>query len=233
MIWRSLICFSLALAPALSAATVSGRIALEDMKDKRTRRDFSGVVVWLSPVNGNGTHTVVPRHVTMVQKDKSFTPHVLAIPVGSVVDFPNYDPIFHNAFSNYNGQLFDVGLYPPGTTKAVTFRREGIVRVFCNIHPTMSAVIAVLNTSWFAVTGRDGSYRINDVPAGEYEIHFFHERATEDTLNQMSRKLRVQAADESVPAIAISEAAYLPTPHKNKYGKDYPPPSDEAQGYRR
>ena len=70
----------------------------------------------------------------MVQKDKTFTPHVLAIPVGATVEFPNFDPIFHNAFSNYDGKTFDLGLYAPGTSKSVVFSRPGIVRVFCNIH---------------------------------------------------------------------------------------------------
>ena len=80
--------------------------------------------------------------------------------------FPNLDPIFHNAFSNFSGQPFDIGLYPPSTSRSVTFKHPGIVRVFCNIHPTMSAIIAVLNTPWFAVTQATGKYSIANVPAG-------------------------------------------------------------------
>ena len=207
---------------SLHSATISGKVSLNASKDKRVRaaRDFSGVVVWLEPPNG-GRPDLRSRSASMLQKDKTFTPHVLAIPVGSTVEFPNYDPIYHNAFSNYNGQVFDVGLYPPGTTRVVRFRREGIVRVFCNIHPTMSAVIAVLRTPWFAVSERDGTFRIPDVPPGEYTLKMFHERATEATLESLERKVSI-SADMALPDIAISEAGYIPVPHKNKYGRDYP-----------
>ena len=93
----------------------------------------------------------------MLQKNKTFTPHVLAITVGTMVDFPNRDFIFHNAFSNYNGETFDIGLYPPRTTKSIAFTRDGVVRVFCNIHPTMSAVIVVLKSPYFAVSDQNGA----------------------------------------------------------------------------
>ena len=85
-------------------------------------------------------------HAQIVQKNKKFSPHILAVTTGTTVDFPNNDPIFHNAFSNFEGKVFDIGLYPPGTSKSVRLDRPGVVRVFCNIHPTMSAIIAVLST---------------------------------------------------------------------------------------
>ena len=106
------------------------------------------------------TFAAKPAHARMVQKDKTFSPHVLAIPVGANVEFPNFDPIFHNAFSNYDGKTFDLGLYAPGTSKSVVFSRPGIVRVFCNIHATMSAVIAVLETPYFDVSKPNGSFEI-------------------------------------------------------------------------
>jgi plastocyanin len=210
------------LAVSLPAATVTGNISLVASKAKRVRsaRDFSGIVLWLEAAKGERPE-VHPRAATMVQKDKTFSPHVLAIPVGSTVEFPNFDPIYHNAFSNYSGQIFDVGLYPPTTTRTVRFRREGIVRVFCNIHPTMSAVIAVLRTPWFDVSTREGNFRILDVPPGEYTLKIFHERATEATLERLERKVSV-TADMALGEIAISEAGYIPLPHKNKYGRDYP-----------
>src|SRR5947209_1192263 len=148
MIWLWRICFSAAFASLLNGAAVSGSVALRDSRNPKVTRkqDYSGVVVWLEPLSNTVPVSLAPRHAKMVQKNKSFTPHVLAIPVGTVVDFPNFDPIFHNAFSNYNGQVFDVGLYPPGSSRSVRFARPGIVRVFCNIHAGMSAVIVVLNT---------------------------------------------------------------------------------------
>src|SRR6185369_3436875 len=130
--------FTLAALPIL-AATVSGRVELRDSRDAAVvkNNNYSGVVVWLKPLV---TVTSLPGHARMIQSDKRFTPHVLVVPVGSRVDFPNMDPIFHNAFSNFDGQLFDVGLYPPGSSRSVKFDRVGVVRVFCNIHPMMSAV---------------------------------------------------------------------------------------------
>src|SRR5580693_2895650 len=124
----------LILALPLSAATVSGRVELRDSKDAKVSKkgDYSGVVVWLEPVNGEPLPVPQGARARMIQKDKTFTPHVLAVPVGATVDFPNFDPIFHNAFSNYDGRPFDVGLYPPGTSQGVVLSRPGIVRVFCN-----------------------------------------------------------------------------------------------------
>ena len=166
----------------------------------------------------------------MVQKNKTFTPHVLAISVGTVVDFPNFDPIFHNAFSNYNGQVFDIGLYPPGTTRSLAFRREGVVRVFCNIHPTMSAVIVVLRSQYFATSAKNGAFEIADVHPGSYRTHVFHERAEEETLAALTRTIEVGDLPVELPAVQISESGYLELPHKNKFGKDYPPTSDSG-GY--
>jgi hypothetical protein len=167
-------------------------------------------------------------HAVMTQKNKEFSPHVLAIGVGGSVDFPNLDPIFHNAFSGYNGQIFDVGLYPPGSTRVVRFQREGIVRVFCNIHSSMSAVIAVLATPYYAVTQKDGSFSIAAVPAGEYRLHLFHERATEVTLEALDRRVTIPSDGAMLPPIAISEAGYLPIPHHDKHGHAYPPESSGA-----
>jgi plastocyanin len=228
MIWHWRICSSAVFAVALGAATVSGNVGLRDSREPRVAKklDYSGVVVWLEPVSGSVRPSPAPERAVMVQKNKTFTPHVLAVPTGSIVEFPNSDPIFHNAFSNYNGQIFDIGLYAPGTSRSVHFSRPGIVRVFCNIHADMSAVIAVLNTPWFAVTGRDGKFTIAGVPPGEYTLRFFHERATAATLDSVAERIAVGGPPVVVPAVDISESGYLPIPHKNKYGRDYGPAPD-------
>ena len=227
----SRICFSLLFVAAADPATITGRVVLEQSKDRRVRsgRDYSSVVVWLEPVGGVRL-PVTPRKAVIEQKDKTFSPHIVAVPVGSTVEFPNYDPIFHNAFSNFEGQIFDVGLYPPRTSRAVRFQREGIVRVFCNIHPAMSAVIVVLRTPFYDVSGEDGSFTIRGVPPGEYTLKVFHERATESTLAALARRVTV-SGDASLPRIAVSEAGYLAIPHKNKYGKDYPAAAAEGSPY--
>ena len=183
--------------------------------------DFSGVVVWLTSTEAPPSEAIAKR-AKMLQKDKSFSPHILAIQTGTSVDFPNLDPIFHNAFSNYEGQIFDIALYPPGSSRTVHFYRPGIVRVFCNIHPSMSAIIVVVSSKDFATTDRDGHYSIPNVSPGTYQIHFFSERATPETLAKLTHDISVGDGSESLASVAISEAGYLPVAHKNKYGRDYP-----------
>ena len=145
----------------------------------------------------------------------------LPLAASAQVDFPNHDPIFHNAFSNFAGQPFDTGLYAPGTSQRIIFRREGVVRVFCNIHAQMSAVIVVVPSPYFATSGAAGSYRIENVPAGEYTLKVFHERATEKTLAALERRITV-TGDQDLGAMKISETGYLELGHKNKHGGDYP-----------
>jgi plastocyanin len=227
----SVLLMALFFAGLALPATVTGRVELNSSQDPNVRRhsDYSGVVVWLEPIGG-GAPPVRTRHAEMIQKDKTFSPHVLPILMGTTVDFPNFDPIFHNAFSNYNGQIFDIGLYAPGTTKAIAFRREGVVRVFCNIHPTMSAVIVVLKSPYFAVSAKNGSFQIAGVPSGSYRMQVFHERATEQTLNALTRTVEISEDGSVLPAISVSESGYLQLPHKNKYGKEYPRVNDSG-GY--
>ena len=221
---------ALVLAATSFAAAVNGRAALADSREASVRksRNFSGVVVWLEPVSRTPAPAAPPARARMLQKDKRFVPHVLAVPVGATVDFPNLDPIFHNAFSNFSGQPFDVGLYAPGSNRSVTFRHAGIVRVFCNIHSTMSAVIAVLPSPWVAVTDPGGAFRIAAVPPGEYRLHFFHERALPETLDRLERRVTVGETPLELPPVTISETGYIPGPHLNKHGQPYPPVANES-----
>jgi len=231
MTWLSRICFSALLAMPAVAATVSGRVELVDSRAPAVRQhhDYSGVAVWLEPIGA--ARPPAPLHARMLQKDKTFQPHLLVVTVGSKVDFPNLDPIFHNAFSNYDGQIFDVGLYPPGTTRSIRFSRPGIVRVFCNIHSSMSAIIVVLDTPYFAVTKADGRFEIANVPDGEHDLTLFHERATQAALLRAGREITVTGEPVTIPPVKISEEGYLSIPHKNKYGQDYPPAADDAGYY--
>jgi plastocyanin len=193
----------------------------------RRHKDYAGVVLWLEPSDHPAPSTP-GRRVEMKQKDKEFQPHVVAIPTGGSVEFPNLDLIFHNAFSNFSGQPFDIGLYPPRTSKVVVFRHPGIVRVFCNIHSTMSAIIAVVNSPWYAVTSASGKYSIAGVPAGDYQLHLFHERALEDNLRFLERRISVPEDGLAMPLISISETGFIPAPHLNKYGQDYPPAASDG-----
>jgi plastocyanin len=221
------------LGAPLLGVSVTGRVELKDSHVASVRKngDYSGVVVWLVPSGGASGPHADGKHARLIQKDKTFTPHVLPIETGTTVDFPNFDPIFHNAFSNFSGQLFDIGLYSPGSTRSFRFLRPGVVRIFCNIHPTMSAVILVVDTPYFSVSRRDGTFEIPSVTPGEYQLKVFHERATESVLQALERKVTVEQANLTLPPIEISESGYLPASHKNKYGKDYPKTVDEGVPY--
>jgi len=220
---RWLICFSLAMGLA-QATTVSGVVQLMQ-GPSRQRRHSGDIVVWLEPLAG--TVSVGNRpHAKMLQKDKMFQPHVLPVVVGTAVEFPNADPIFHNAFSNYDGQLFDVALYPPGTSRTVVFRKPGVVRVFCNIHPSMAAIILVLKTPYFAKVEADGRYRIADVPAGRYTLFSFDERVSADKQEKPQLAVEEGELETTAPVLQLSEAGYVMLPHKNKYGQNYPPDAD-------
>jgi plastocyanin len=212
-----------AVIGTLGASTITGTVKVIGAQGAAGN---SGAALWLIPKSGPapGVHL---RVVRMLQQHKQFRPHVLAIQVGTTVDFPNLDPIFHNAFSNIDGQPFDVGLYPPGSSRRILFHKAGIVRVFCNIHESMSAVIVVEDTPWLAVSNNRGEYSISGAPPGEYTLHIFYERATTQTLEQLTRTVAVGASDVSLPALRISGTGYIPVPHLNKHGAAYPP---EEQG---
>ncbi|MDE3199245.1 MAG: hypothetical protein KGN84_23040 [Acidobacteriota bacterium] len=217
---------------AAQGAMLSGTVVLQNSRSASVNRhsDYSGVVVSAVAIGATAPRDFAPRHAVIRQKSKTFSPHILPVEVGTQVDFPNFDPIFHNAFSNYNGQIFDIGLYPPGSSRSVRFSRPGVVRVFCNIHPTMSAIILVLPTSHFTMTRPDGSFAL-DLPSGDYQMNFFHERATEQTLAALSRRITVNGEPLRLPPVAISEAGYLPAAHMNKYGRNYGPPPDDQTYY--
>jgi hypothetical protein len=186
--------------------------------------DSSGAVVWLTPSqSSSGILPPKPGHYRLTQRDKQFTPHLLVIPTGSTVDFPNLDPFFHNVFSFFDGKRFDLGLYESGTSRAVHFNRDGVSYIFCNIHPEMSAVIITVSTPYYGVSQADGVVKLSAVPAGTFELHLWIEGATPEDLRTADRKVKVGPADRDLGSIEIKVDAH-PGPHKNKFGEDYREP---------
>ena len=210
-------------------AQVAGEVELTNSRNLAVRKhkDYAGVVLWLEPVD-RPVPALPPKRVEMLQKDKLFQPHVVAISLGSTVDLPNLDLIFHNAFSNFSGQPFDVGLYAPRTSKSVTFKHAGIVRVSLGFRSPQNASLAVLNTPWYAVTQASGKYVIGGVPPGEYQLRIFHERAMPENLKFLERRITVGESGLALPLISITETGFIPTPHLNKYGNDYPPLANDG-----
>ena len=113
----------------------------------------------------------------ITQLGETFLPHVLPVVKGSTVEFLNEDPIFHNVFSLSRTKSFDLGRYPEGVSRSVTFEKTGIVPVFCHLHSDMSAIIIVLDNPYFAVPDSEGQYLIEGVPPGSYTIVAWHERS--------------------------------------------------------
>jgi hypothetical protein len=163
-----------------------------------------------------------------VQKNKSFQPYILVVPVGAAVEFPNRDPWFHNVFSLFEGKRFDLGLYEAGESRVVHFDREGISYIFCNIHPEMSAVVIALSTPYYAIAGRGGNFSLPSVPAGRYMLHVWSERASPEATQAVQREVMISDQGRSLGTIRLPETAPPLTAHKNKYGKDYDQPRSES-----
>ena len=131
---------------------------------------------------------VAPVRVAIRQRDETFVPRVVAVPTGSVVEFPNDDPIYHNVFSLSRAREFNLGRYPRGQSKSVRFERPGIVKVFCEIHSHMTATVMVFNHPWFAVPDEKGQFTLLEAPTGSHEIVAWHER-----LGDSPQKITIEA----------------------------------------
>jgi plastocyanin len=190
------------------AASVTGRVRFVG----RPPGVAAPTIVYAEALDGN---RVQPGKFKMEQKNKTFVPHVLAVPVGSTITIPNQDPIFHNAFSLSRPGPFDLGLYRDGESKSHTFTAPATYRVFCNIHPQMSAIILVLPTSYIAEADAMGSYRL-DLPPGRYRLTAWSERA-----EPVNTELIVGSSGMNAPELSLDESKFVDTQHKNKFGQDY------------
>lgn len=226
---------ALLLGAGIAAAqdvNVTARISLTATNHGRAPKP-QDVVLWLTPVDGAlPVHPASFDHqpLRLVQKNKSFHPHVLVVPVGAVVAFPNHDPFFHNVFSLFEGKRFDLGLYEAGSTRGVRFDKPGVSYIFCNIHPEMSAVIIALDTRYYGVSDQQGEVVISNVPPGRYALHIWYEAALPDALAGLTREVTISTENPSLGSLRLI-AARLPQPHKNKYGRDYVPPSPQSPAY--
>ena len=207
---------------------------VELSRDGHRLKNASEAVVWLTPV---GTKAESPRQnpseiPKLVQKDKSFRPDLLVIPVGGKVEFPNHDPFFHNVFSLFEGKRFDLGLYESGTTRFVQFDKPGISFIFCNIHAQMSAVVITLATPYYAISDARGELSINDVPPGRYELQIFHSSVPPDALRALTKEVTIAPGQNTLGNFTLAETDVL-VAHKNKYGHDYDRPDPDSPAYSR
>jgi plastocyanin len=227
IIWGALVLSGLANpgVPGQILAEVTGNVSVFEPGSSQPMKDASQVVVWLVPADPSNPPHLNPEksHYRMLQHNKMFEPNFLVVPLGSVVDFPNLDPWFHNVFSLYRGKRFDLGLYQAGAQRTVTFDRPGPSFLFCNIHPQMTAVIMAVESDLFAVSNKAGFISIVNVPPGKYVLHVWHADATPDTIHKLQRTIRLGATDNTLPLISIQITKRDKSPHKDKYGRDYDP----------
>ena len=163
----------------------------------------------------------------IASREKRFDPHVLVVTRGTTVSFPNLDAIFHNAFSRTPGSEFDLGLYRRGAARASTLRSTGLVHLYCNIHAEMAAYVLVLDPQdAFAVADGAGSFRLPDLPAGRRVVHVWSEKGGEKELT-----VDLGAEGAAPLEVVLDASSYRPTPHKNKFGQDYPPATQGVDRY--
>ena len=200
---------------AAHAAEISGTVTLtSDGKPLLITESRDAVVYFKSAAN---VPLAVPKMPYVMRTErKAFIPSVLPVMQGSLVAFPNSDPILHNAFSTAQGNGFDTGVYGKGEGESNTFKNVGVVRVYCNVHHSMMANILVLNTPFFATPDAQGRFQFKNLPAGPGELFVWHERAA------LFRKTFTVNADSAfVEPVKMSLTKKRIPPHLNKFGRPY------------
>jgi plastocyanin len=209
----------IACAMPAGAATVSGKVNFVSKRGQNPT--VSETLVWLEPAGGKMIRKS-PATFQMMTRGKMLIPHVMAIPTGSTVQFPNDDPISHNLFSLSTGNSFDLGLYRKGAGKSEKFDSPGLVNVYCNVHPNMSSVIHVMATPFYVFSDPAGNYALTDVPPGKYRLVAWNEIG-----GQAETPIEVSNAGavSGNLSVTLDSRNYRATQHLNKNGKPYEAPS--------
>ena len=198
---------------------VAGTIAVRDQGDKPAA-DVGQAVLWLSGANAPGA---VPDTIEMATEGKQFVPHIVVVPRGSTVIFPNHDPFNHNVFSLSPTAKFDLGLFGRGETHGVDFPTAGVVRVYCNVHAQMRGLVLVHDTRLVTQPGADGRFKFEGVPPGDYQLHAWHERTSGTVI-----PVKIGANGTDGLTITLDARGYHLVQHKDKNGKSY---SDRNRRY--
>jgi plastocyanin len=210
----------LAFAGRVAAAengTVRGTIRV--LHHAENDPDSGDVVVWLTPLSPGAPAAPGPT-ARLMQKNKKFVPHVVAVTQGTQIEFPNQDLFFHNVFSIHQGKTLDLGLYESGAARKIRFSQPGVSYIFCNIHPQMSAAVVVLKTRFFAVSDMDGNFQISHVPPGRYKLSVWYDLAAESELTAQDKEIDVAAGNNDLDRIVL-HSSDVPQEHPNKDGEPY------------
>ncbi len=153
---------------SLHAGTITGKVVAKGM------RHNGDAVIYIDSIPGK-TFPPPKEHAVMDQKDMTFVPHVLPVLVGTTVDFLNSDPFLHNVFTpDKCADRFNLGSWPQGQVRSYTFKQACVATLLCNVHPEMEAYIVAVPTPYFAVSARDGTFRVENVPDGKYTLKVWH-----------------------------------------------------------
>ena len=202
----------------LSAAVVNGKVMF--LTKRGQKPVVNETLVWLDPA---GRAPKRPGSTfTMTTRSKAFLPHVVAVPSGSTIAFPNEDPISHNLFSLTPGHTFDLGLYRKGPGKTQKFETPGVVNIYCNIHPNMSAVVHVMQTPYYGFADANGDYSF-DVPAGKYRVTAWNEQGG-SVFSDI--EVRADGAVNGPTLLTIDGRNFRVVQHTNKNGQAYRAPRD-------
>ena len=194
-----------------TAGTIQGTLKVASRNgDAR----FSQVMVRLE--RGNEKVTPPPHTHTVDMVNKKFLPKFLIVRPGDQVLFKNLDPFKHNVFSLSPGNQFDLGLYDADTTPGYTFKEQGVVKVYCNVHPEMACFVMVTDNPWIYQTDGSGQYTFDDLEPGTYTLYAWSIRG------DYEKEVEVKAGQTAQLDFTIDGSRYKGPQHKNKFGKDYP-----------
>jgi|SRR5579883_544937 hypothetical protein len=227
--------FSLALsqlsAQRVPAHNPMAELRLQIVPDQPGKHRSASAVMWLDPLAGTPA-VLFPsgRHYVLLQKNRTFVPHLQVVPVGGTVQFPNADPFFHNVFSLFDGKRFDLGLYEAGSSKSVTFSREGVSYIFCNIHPEMSAVIISIPADLYGMADVGGSIVVSNIPPGDYRMQVWVEGVPQSFLGHLIRTIHLAPGrtDLGILKVPIPDSNAI---HTNKFGHTYEYEQEQSTPY--
>ena len=203
-----------ALCTVAQAADYSGRLQLTENGQPAPAEEYADVVAYFVPKTPAAV-TPLTGGAEMRMEKKSFVPRVLAVPLGTEVRFPNFDPILHNAFSTSTNNSFDLQLYGGGDSKMHKFESAGLVRMYCNVHHAMVGYILVLDTPYFTGVGAGGEFTLKDLPVAG-DLYLWHPRA-----EVFRQTLELAQEPASVPTFKLDLTQRRIPKHMNKEGKSY------------
>lgn len=212
-VWQYL--WLLLIATPLWAGDIEGKLQVVDHRDRPENLEPGTAIVYLHGLTTSIPDPLLRQNYEMIMEKKQFAPQLMIIPRGATVVFPNMDPIIHNVFSVSGPNRFDAGSYAKGEGKAHTFDHDGMVRIFCNVHHSMNAIIYVTDNPYFATVGEDGRFMIENVPPGEYELRVLH-------FSGSRSREQIRIGEENMQLdVQLKLLKPRPLRHLNKKGKPY------------